>query len=141
MAVLHGHSNSPGMPVPKLRRDKDKPGEDPAAKRMREWDEFTDWVPRLENFLQAINQQLTDLSSKCQETEVKNDRLGADVHNVEMYSIADDTWIELSPMPASRFRFAAATTGRPGACPIATCPLLLPRSLCGHPPLRAARVS
>jgi hypothetical protein len=88
LAVLLGHSNSPGMPVPKLRRDKDKPGEDPQVKRMREWDEFTDWVPRLENFLQAVNQQLADLGSKCQNTEVKTDKLGGDVHNIELYLIA-----------------------------------------------------
>lgn len=40
------------------------------------------------------------------------------MHAVEMYSIADDTWIELSPMPASRFRFAAAAVeGRGGSSP------------------------
>lgn len=37
------------------------------------------------------------------------------MHGVEMYVPADDQWIQASPMPASRFRFAAAAVGERGA--------------------------
>ena len=37
------------------------------------------------------------------------------MHGVEMYSPDEDTWTEMSPLPSSRFRFAAAAVnGRGG---------------------------